>query len=65
MQELVPEQGSNPGPLHWEWGVLASGSPGKTLKELFCVTSYVWYEEFSKPGFSNTWTMNFQMFKMF
>ena len=25
-----PEQGSNPGPLHWEHGVLANEPPGKT-----------------------------------
>ena len=24
-----PEQGSNPGPLHWEWGFLATGPPRK------------------------------------
>ena len=24
-----------------------------------------WCSKFSKPGFSNTWTMNFQMFKLF
>ena len=26
-----PHQGSNPGPLHWECRVLATGSPGKSL----------------------------------
>ena len=26
-----PNQGSNPVPLYWEIGVLATGSPGKTL----------------------------------
>ena len=26
-----PDQGSNPGPLHWEHGVLATGPPGKSL----------------------------------
>ena len=25
-----PDQGLNPGPLHWERGVLATGSPGKS-----------------------------------
>ena len=25
-----PDQGSNPGPLHWECGVLATGPPGKS-----------------------------------
>ena len=27
---LSPHQGSNPGPLHWEHGVLATGPPGKS-----------------------------------
>ena len=32
----VPDSpGSNPGPLHWEDGVLATGPPGKSLK---CLT---------------------------
>ena len=38
-----PDQGLNPGPLHWEHRVLASGSPGKAqavslliLFSLFC-----------------------------
>ena len=30
-----PDQGSNPGPLHWECGVLATGSPGKFLSASF------------------------------
>ena len=25
-----PDQGSNPGPLHWERGVLTTGPPGKS-----------------------------------
>ena len=25
-----PDQGANPGPLHWEHGVLATGPPGKS-----------------------------------
>ena len=29
-----PDQGSKPGPLHWEHGVLATGPPGKS-QELF------------------------------
>ena len=28
----LPDQGSNPGPLHWEHEVLATGPPGKSLK---------------------------------
>ena len=27
---LAPDQGSNPGPLHWERGVLTTGPPGKS-----------------------------------
>ena len=27
---LFPDQGWNPGPLHWELGVLAPGPPGKS-----------------------------------
>ena len=26
-----PGLGSNPGPLHWEGGILATGPPGKSL----------------------------------
>ena len=28
-----PDQGSNPGPLHWQLGVLATEPPGKSLEE--------------------------------
>ena len=31
MWDGVPDQGVNPGPLHWECGVWASGPPGKSL----------------------------------
>ena len=31
MWELLPDQGWNPGPLHWERRVLATGIPRKTL----------------------------------
>ena len=31
MEISYPDQGSNPDPLHWEHGVLATGSPGKSL----------------------------------
>ena len=36
--DLVPtqDQGSNPGPLHWEPGVLATGPPGISPLTLFC-----------------------------
>ena len=30
-----PDQGSNPGPLHWELGVLATGPPGKFWENYF------------------------------
>ena len=30
MQDLVPQQGTEPGPPQWEHGVLASGLPGKS-----------------------------------
>ena len=31
MWDLVPCQGLNLGPLHWEYGVLATGPPGKPI----------------------------------
>ena len=31
MWDLVPDQGLNQGPLDWEHGVLATGSPEKSL----------------------------------
>ena len=34
MWDLVPDQGSNPDPLHWEQGVLATGPPRKSLYKL-------------------------------
>ena len=34
MWDLVPDQGSNLGPLHWELGVLATGPPGKSQQFL-------------------------------
>lgn len=35
-----PDQGSKPGPLHWEYGVLAIGPPGKPLFLLFFLKKY-------------------------
>ena len=32
---LVPQQGSNPRPLHWKCGVLTTGPPGKSHKGFF------------------------------
>ena len=40
MWDLVPCQGLNPGPLHWELGVLATGPPGKS-SHLFSVFSEI------------------------
>ena len=34
-----PGQGSNPGPLHWERGVLATGSPGKSWPYFYTALS--------------------------
>ena len=31
LKSLLPNQGSSPGPLHWEYGVLATGPPEKSL----------------------------------
>ena len=33
--QAVPDLGLNPGPLHWEHGVLATGPPGKSQE--FCL----------------------------
>ena len=35
-----PNQGSNPGPLHWEHGVLVTGLPGKPVEPVFY--NYKW-----------------------
>lgn len=32
MWDLVPWQGTEPRPLHWEYEVLAAGPPGKSQK---------------------------------
>ena len=42
MWNLVPDQESNPGPLLWKRGVLASGPPGKSL---VCFLGHVGEEE--------------------
>ena len=34
MWDLVPDQGSNLGPLHWELRVVATGPPGKSQQFL-------------------------------
>ena len=50
MWDLVPSPGSNPGPLYWEHGVLATGSPGKSPEVLFLNlgTGYSHYVHFEK-----------------
>ena len=35
MWDLVPRPVVELGPLHWEWGVLATGPPGKSLNTSF------------------------------
>ena len=35
----LPDQGSNPGPLHWEHEVLATGPPGKSPLQLLKITN--------------------------
>ena len=46
---LFPDQGLNPGPLHWELGVLATGPPGKSLKFLFIYLGCMAYEILVPP----------------
>ena len=36
--DLVPDQGLNPGPMHWECRVLATGPSGKSPSVIFDVT---------------------------
>ena len=38
--DLVPWPRIKSGPLHWEWGVLATGLPGKSLYYFSCVISF-------------------------
>ena len=50
-------QGPNPGPLHWEHGVLATGLPGKSQLQYSCLENSMelglpWYEIFLLPLFS-------------
>ena len=37
MWDLVPQPGIEPVPLHWEHGVLTTGPPGKSLKNILTV----------------------------
>ena len=48
-----PEQGMNPGPMHWECGVLATGPPGKSL----------WLPLITNLYFLNLWMHVFCTFK--
>ena len=49
---LVPDQGSNPGRLHGERGVLASGPPGKSLGlvNFYRFIKYLFVPRWKKPG---------------
>ena len=38
-----PDQGSNPGPLHWERGILTTGPPGKSLVGTSVILKYLAY----------------------
>lgn len=42
---LFPNQGSNPGPLQWDLGVITSGWPGKSQE-----TAFIHRLPFMKPG---------------
>ena len=51
MRYLVPWPGMEPRPLHWEWGVLATGPPGKPHCPCFCSPLSLrcyWYNKASK-----------------
>ena len=39
---VVPDQGSNLGPLHWKCGVLATGLPGKSTTMHSFISSRLW-----------------------
>ena len=54
-----PEQGSNPGPLHWELGVLAAGPPRKSLIIFFLFNiSGVLHGSIPAPLASWVWSVN-------
>ena len=50
MRDLVPQLGTgwNPGPQHWELGVLTTGPPGKSLQFLLSLAG-VHYVDFKTP----------------
>ena len=49
MWDLVPCQGLNPGPLHWELGALATGPPGKSPSSLVLDPPLWLYENRRRP----------------
>ena len=65
MWNWFPDQGSNPGPLHWEHRVLATGPPGKSPGHTFKLTSlfsemYGTHEFcLSRQEKKKTWTLFF------
>ena len=46
--DLAPLPGTEPGPLHWECGVLATGPPGKSLK-CFSMSLHLLQAPFPSP----------------
>ena len=46
MQDLVPQPGTEPGPLHWECGVSTTGPPGEVL----CFPLFLSRNSLSKKG---------------
>ena len=55
-----PDQGSNPGPLHWECGVLATGPPRKALQQQFHFI--YWLINFALLFWFSLWKSNFFFF---
>ena len=47
-----PDQGSNPGPLHWEHGVLATTPPGKSTEALPQSLQWPFFETMLIPQFT-------------
>ena len=70
LQGIVPIQGLNPGLLHCRQVLYHLSHQGslknaQTTTQLHsCHTLVKSCSKFSKPGFSNMWTVNFQMFKL-
>ena len=57
-----------PGKSHWQRSLVGYSPRGckelDTTEQLHFHMLEKWYSKFSKPGFSNPWTENFQMFKL-